>query len=125
MSTETMTIDQAMTHLLHLACGEGVSLHRLALTTVRNRLTWQPIATAPKNGKRILVSEYSGYVHLVQWCSAGYWRNRIEDGDLDWSPVLWMPYEEPPELNIEEAREAIAISRAIPVSGSALEVSHD
>ena len=65
---------------------------------------WQPIETAPKNGKFILICDYNGEVHKASWCKNGDVMGRgsynwciansfDEDGDSDTvdSPTFWIP----------------------------------
>lgn len=63
------------------------------------KMTWQPIETAPKDGTRILSYSDQEGVQCISW-----WR----DGDTSWSewcspdgytvfdPTHWMPLPEPP-----------------------------
>lgn len=54
---------------------------------------WQPIETAPRNGRDILVGHPDGSCAVVAWRRGG-WR----DGTLhllDW-PTHWMPLSPPP-----------------------------
>jgi len=61
---------------------------------------WQPIETAPKNGKEILCWVGSGYTggHLMLSYIKNNGTNYWGDWDLDrWEPTHWMPLSEPPK----------------------------
>lgn len=64
---------------------------------------WLPIATAPKDGSRILVFE-GGEVQIVAWramhCGREDWG--LDDGESvycegEFRPTHWMPLPEPPQ----------------------------
>ena len=61
-------------------------------------MTWQPIETAPKDGREVLVAvdkSYTGGVLVALWCAHD---EAWKDWDLDtWEPTHWMPLPEPPE----------------------------
>lgn len=69
-------------------------------------MTWQPIETAPKSGKRILLAEagsvYEGAWAAIEPAEAGWvWSHQIEDWQIRESgfsnPTHWMPLPEPPQ----------------------------
>lgn len=56
-------------------------------------MTWQPIETAPKDGKRILLSSASGCMSVGEWSMDG-WACGFH---LLWfGPTHWMPLPPPP-----------------------------
>jgi hypothetical protein len=60
-------------------------------------MKWQPIETAPKDGREVLIfvgSGYDGGVIVANWREGGGWNDW--DGDL-WEPTHWMPFPEAPE----------------------------
>jgi hypothetical protein len=69
---------------------------------------WQPISTAPKTGKKILLADYSGYATKGDhgmWIATGHWVLDLSligghwtDGvEKLYTPTNWMPLPEPPE----------------------------
>ncbi len=58
---------------------------------------WQPIETAPKDGKRILTFRYlgDGYKVRVAYYTKGVWRNAQGHNPLN--ATHWMPLPEPPK----------------------------
>ena len=58
---------------------------------------WQPIETAPKDGREVLVAvgkSYTGGVLVAFWCEHDEAWN---DWDRDiWEPTHWMPLPGPP-----------------------------
>jgi hypothetical protein len=72
--------------------------HKLYYQTQGIRMSqWQPIETAPQDGKAIL-GYADGIMTTVTW-SGRYW-NLCEAGsfaeDGEWNPTHWMPLPEPP-----------------------------
>lgn len=60
---------------------------------------WQPIETAPKDGREILASEY-GYVEIAFWSGGvSKWIGPCDSfGDpVVMAPTHWMPLPAPPE----------------------------
>jgi len=57
---------------------------------------WQPINTAPRDGTRILASDYN-VVTIVTWNNFG-WRGWINGKGWSMSPVWWQPLPEHPPL---------------------------
>ena len=55
----------------------------------------QPIETAPKDETWILTAHENGYVNIMQFCSAGYWRSTTSQDDLGWQPTRWWPLPAP------------------------------
>ena len=60
-----------------------------SLDEVRGQLQWQPIATAPKDGSEVLLTD-------GKWKRTGYWARRIERWSVDAvvplsQPTHWMP----------------------------------
>lgn len=70
---------------------------------------WQPIETAPKNGRIILVAFpiLSGaakgqmVVGESQWCDGGYWEG-FHRPDKE-QPTHWMPLPDPPDVAVSGA----------------------
>lgn len=58
---------------------------------------WQPIETAPKDGKKILVLAAPGI--YIAWWSDGNWEDhqRMFNGGAALKPTHWMPLPAPPE----------------------------
>lgn len=63
--------------------------------------TWQPIETAPKDGRLLLVFDRSGRGSMVAWYDLGSWQSHELDspwgGNYCPTPTHWMPLPEPPE----------------------------
>jgi hypothetical protein len=61
-------------------------------------MEWQPIETAPKDGRLILAAHdetYQGGVVVISW---RHEYNAWADYDCDfWKPSHWMPLPEPPK----------------------------
>ena len=70
---------------------------------------WKPIETAPKDGSKILLADYSGLknygVKDGMWIASGFWEppeSNLERGHwtdkVEWlySPTHWMPLPQPP-----------------------------
>jgi hypothetical protein len=65
-------------------------------------MNWQPIETAPKDGTRILVSDYQMGVVIAKWCEtcwmngAGWlvYDDRSDTISVD-EPSHWMPLPDP------------------------------
>ena len=59
-------------------------------------MEWQPVETAPQNGKRVTVKRGSEIYHGARWfeadTSAG-WANRF-DTPLHFEPTHWKPWRE-------------------------------
>ena len=51
-------------------------------------MTWQPIATAPKDGAKILARDEGGDVEVVRFTEGGGWLVADEYGFF---PVEWQP----------------------------------
>lgn len=76
-----------------LRCAFHSSELWLRLSASRQR-SWQPIATAPKDGTRILAAtRFLGYpvVELIRW-DHGRWEGAQGEQRFDW----WMPLPDPP-----------------------------
>lgn len=61
---------------------------------------WQPIETAPKNGKRILLASGSSHVFTGFWdadADAPETDGWSDDGGGWWEPHHWTPLPEPPK----------------------------
>lgn len=58
---------------------------------------WQPIETAPRKGKPLLLcNKNQGNVMAVAWWSVHqYWK--YTGGGVFWQPTHWMPLPEPPK----------------------------
>lgn len=56
---------------------------------------WLKMESAPKDGTYVLLCEWSGHIHIAQWCRDGYWRLRADEGDLQWHPEAWQLLPEP------------------------------
>lgn len=58
-----------------------------------HRMTWQPIATAPKDGTEVLVTDGTTYAVASWYDAGGEWR---DVGDIGWGgmegalPTHWM-----------------------------------
>jgi hypothetical protein len=74
-------------------------------------MEWQPIETAPKDGRLILLADYSGYAELGEdgiWIASGRWLPEADperfgvpghwtDGvEFLYRPEYWMPLPTPP-----------------------------
>lgn len=66
-------------------------------------MEWQPIETAPKDGRRIRGQDADGRLHETFWGKTSHvplygWNygDDVEDLNL-WEPTHWMPLPEPPE----------------------------
>lgn len=66
---------------------------------------WQPIETAPKDGKMVLIGREDGLIHVSRWVDAE-WRigatinlNGVEIARMQIraEPTHWMPLPPPPE----------------------------
>jgi hypothetical protein len=66
---------------------------------------WQPIETAPKDGRMILVWRDSG-VHLMRWKAIGehgFWDEwHVKLKHLSSHPTHWMPLPDPPSSAPQE-----------------------
>lgn len=68
-------------------------------------MIWQPIETAPKDGKPILafwpsMDDWDGVTNEYEcrtWWSGGAWHTPFEFSDQHQCPTHWMPLPEPPK----------------------------
>lgn len=73
---------------------------------------WQPIATAPRDGRRVLVwiadKNYTGHAFARLWfySTDGRLGGGAEGYNGDWRITHWMPLPEPPEVPNAEFRGA-------------------
>lgn len=58
-------------------------------------MEWQPIETAPRDGRPILASDIGPYAYVVEWFKAN--KAWIGADGMYWSPTHWMPLPEPPK----------------------------
>jgi len=58
-------------------------------------MDWQPIETAPKDGRRVIAVQPSGYVLILHFydnhAGSAFWRNNAEQEKPYWTPTHWMP----------------------------------
>jgi hypothetical protein len=60
--------------------------------------TWQPIETAPKDGRRVLTVRGNGYVGVMQWhATPGRWFADAYIALTEAQPTHWMPLPEAPK----------------------------
>lgn len=55
-------------------------------------MEWQPIATAPKDGRDVLVFD-DGAITIASWFMDLWW----DHGEMVPEPTHWMPLPEPPK----------------------------
>lgn len=61
-------------------------------------MTWQPIADAPKDGRKLLTwNPGFGLDYLVLYYLGGMWREPINGLGLKCEPTHWMPLPPPPD----------------------------
>ena len=72
-------------------------------------MKWQPIETAPKNGRPILVWARNRYLEKVEWNDQpefNYWSLGLDGSgncnNLYYAPTHWMPLPLPPEDKSDE-----------------------
>ena len=61
---------------------------------------WQPIETAPKNGKTILIYDLDGTMQMVKYCRYKHFEGWVRDvchHDNGINPVKWMVCPEIPQ----------------------------
>jgi hypothetical protein len=69
--------------------GEGQMLaFKRAIEVLRAAPTWQPIATAPRDGTRVLLYLPN---HYPGACAIGVWNDEWTDKNRAWIPTRWMP----------------------------------
>lgn len=64
-----------------------------ALATLREATTWQPMATAPKDGTFVVCATLGRAIRVLKWdTDSGVW----SDGEYDYNCAHWMPLPTPP-----------------------------
>ena len=66
------------------------------IESLRARLEWQPIETAPKDGTPLLIAFRNKEVAIAPWSKSGP-MEVTPQFDLGWMATHWMPLPEPPE----------------------------
>lgn len=91
---------ELMDEMIHLISAQQEEL---------NKFEWKPIATAPKDGKEVIVYEESScgghWINIRYYSEEGdkYGRHWRMDGD--WSnPTHWMPLPEPPKSEVRDGK---------------------
>jgi hypothetical protein len=88
-------------HCVELSSGEALAaMRRVSTPTLRNDV-WQPIETAPKDGRVILAPvDFQPFVALLSWCDDD--TDWIDDFGMVFHPTHWMPLPSPPQPPLTE-----------------------
>ena len=92
---------------LDVASWDGETVAELAVACLKVMRGWQPIATAPKDGRAVLIYDGTTFVGFFAQYSMDdgkggrrvyleRWEEASGDGNTEFNPTHWMPLPEPP-----------------------------
>lgn len=76
-----------------------------AVKQLRDERQWQPIETAPMDGREILTLNARGDMHLIFWHEENGWEHSFYHGFSVHTPILWMPLPDVPQDFINDRIE--------------------